>query len=66
VSSNCEPYRSRQGLPRPSVEAPARPHCTIELTNTPLSLPPMVIVTRSVSALSAASCGATPGYCSAA
>ena len=31
---------------------------------TPLSLPPMVIVTSSVVRLSASNCGATPGYCS--
>ena len=30
--------------------------------NTLLSLPPMVMVTSWVSARSAASCGATPGY----
>ena len=50
VSSKDEPYRSLHGLPWPAVEAPAMPHWTIELMKTPLSLPPMVIVTSSVSA----------------
>ncbi len=30
---------------------------------TPLSLPPMVIVTSWASCVTASSCGATPGYC---
>ena len=30
---------------------------------TPLSLPPIVIVTSWVSLFTASSCGATPGYC---
>ena len=34
--------------------------------NTPLSLPPMVIVTSWVSGCTAFSCGATPGYCAVA
>ena len=62
VSSNELPYWSWQGLPWPSVERPATPHWTIELMKTPLSLPPMVIVTSCVRFLSASSCGATPSY----
>ena len=65
VSSKEEPYRSLHGLPVPSVDAPAAPHWTIELMKTPLSLPPIVMVTSWVSGASASSCGATPGYCSA-
>ncbi len=64
MSSNEEPYRSLQGLPLPRVVRPAAPHCRIELMKTPLSFPPMVMVTSRVSRLSAWSCGATPGYCS--
>jgi hypothetical protein len=45
VSSNEVPWVSRQGLPWPSVRTPAALQPRIELTNTPLSLPPMVIVT---------------------
>jgi hypothetical protein len=62
VSWKDEPYWSRQGLPVPSVEAPAMPHRMIESMKTPLSLPPMVIVTTSVSRVTASSWGATPGY----
>jgi hypothetical protein len=60
-----DPYRSWQGLPWPRVDAPAVPHRRIESMKTPLSLPPMVMVTSSVSSPSASRCGATPGYCDA-
>jgi hypothetical protein len=63
VSSNEEPYRSLQGLPWPSVETPAWPHCRSELMKTPLSLPPMVMVMSSASGRTASSWGATPSYC---
>jgi hypothetical protein len=63
VSSKEDPYRSLQGLPCPPVDRPAEPHWTIELMNTPLSLPPMVMVTSSVSAVTASSWGGTPSYC---
>ena len=65
VSSNEEPYWSLQGLPWPSVERPAAPQDRIVLMKTPLSLPPMVMVTSWVSRCTASSCGATPGYCAA-
>jgi hypothetical protein len=50
------------GLPRPAVDRPAAPHSTIELTKTPLSLPPIVMVTSWVVRRSAASWGGTPSY----
>jgi hypothetical protein len=63
VSANDDPYRSAHGLPRPRVDRPAEPHWRIELMKTALSLPPMVMVTSSVSGASASSCGGTPGNC---
>ena len=64
VSSKDEPYRSLQGLPWPRVEQRRRRRTDrIELMKTPLSLPPMVIVTSWVSGLTASSCGGTSAYC---
>jgi len=63
VSSNDDPYLSLHGLPWPSVDMPAWPQLMTVSMNTPLSLPPIVMVTSSVSALSASSCGGTPPYC---
>src|SRR3954452_18292791 len=60
VSANDDPYRSEHGLPRPRVDRPAELHWKIELMKTALSLPPMVMVTSSVSGASASSCGGTP------
>ena len=54
---------SWQGLPVPAVLAPATPHLVMAPMKTPLSLPPMVIVTSFVRAPRASSCGATPGDC---
>ena len=50
VSSNESPYWSLHGLPWPSVESAGRRRRTIVLMKTPLSLPPIVIVTSWVSA----------------
>lgn len=57
------PLASLHGLPLPPESTPAVPQATIALMKVLLSLPPMVSVTRSVSASTASSCGETPGYC---
>ncbi|CAM5287448.1 hypothetical protein SALBM217S_06682 [Streptomyces griseoloalbus] len=57
------PYRSLHGLPLPAVSSPALPQAVMALMKVPLSLPPIVSVTRSVSAPSAFTCGGTPRYC---
>ncbi|GAA2740275.1 hypothetical protein GCM10009868_01840 [Terrabacter aerolatus] len=61
-SVNVVPYLCWHGLPVTSdAETVAQPKN--ELTKTPSSLPPMVMVTRRVSLVTASSCGATPGAC---
>jgi hypothetical protein len=61
VFSNEAPYFFWHGLPWPAERMPSAPHCRIVLMKTPLSLPPIVIVTSWVLNLRASSCGATPG-----
>ncbi len=61
-SSKDVPCLSLQGLPLPPLRTPAVPQAVMALMNVPLSLPPMVSVTRSVPAPTASNCGATPGY----
>ena len=63
VSVNRSPFCCSQGLPVPAVTAAAVAQAWMVPMNTPLSLPPMVIVTTSVSSERASTCGGTPGYC---